>query len=466
MNVFKSILLGASSIFFYVIFNFWNGHPYLGTVWCILWFFLFVFGWVIWDDYKIGKWYLRNWSLVASTIFLFFGANHQEYFLVSLLMALVFLGFYNYLGGQSLVNDPLEEKNFNIEIEEKVEALVRGNIDLGNKVPTRVQDIPEFPCSDYFQLREMLLSGRFILWKPPMRYDEKLFFLLAYPVERILSYLKTFIQFFGSTILSLILAVSLSWWFLLGILSFPIFMALMVPFGKKLYNRVIFRAAHQSELLFCLLYYLNEIELTTPEKDKFWSSIRLKEMKAKRDSAPKSEILYQEVLKRTNDMGPKIMEKLTSFLKPINEGDWNFEKFNKEIMTPQIGIYTLYFFVGLIGMRESNGNKDYLTGTEYKILENLVSQAGIKCDFHTMDNASWGKLTNKEHIAQNHGEILKSIKIAVEDYCACVQKGISNPEKSLLSWYKEKISLDDKDSLGISKIIKKAISDTFKCPIH
>lgn len=145
----------------------------------------------------------------------------------------------------------------------------------------------------------------------------------------------------------------------------------------------------------------------------------------------------------------------------MKDGDIDLQKIN------QMGSYlnaqnTFLFFMGLVGMRESKANRSYFNSVEFKYLENRITQSAIKWFMHGMKEGGFGELCDKETISKSMMETTIKIRKTLEDYCVFRQRKIPNPEKNLVSWYSEQISLDDEDYYGIKNLVQKAILDTLK----
>jgi len=134
--------------------------------------------------------------------------------------------------------------------------------------PRSVGEIPDFPCSTFSELTSALRSNRLELRRHAYELSSAVFSMLANRSERFWSdaYATSFVTI---PIASLVLGYFVSWWFLLVLLLIPISMSR----GKRLYNRVIFRCAYESESAFCFLYRIGQISVTMADSDKayYWT---------------------------------------------------------------------------------------------------------------------------------------------------------------------------------------------------
>jgi len=155
------------------------------------------------------------------------------------------------------------------EIEREIAQMADALETKRGRFPRRVGEIPGcFPYSNFkglllaFETKELLLQ-RFAYELLNFAFDT-----LATPSERFRMYV------YGSSwifipLISLVLGYFASWWFILINLLILVFMSR----AKKLYNRVIYRGAFDSELVFCFLYCTGQVCVTTAdfEKTYYWS---------------------------------------------------------------------------------------------------------------------------------------------------------------------------------------------------
>lgn len=134
--------------------------------------------------------------------------------------------------------------------------------------PRSVGEIPDSPCSTFSELTSALRSNRLQMRRHAYELSSAVFSMLASRSERFWSdaYATSFVSV---PIATLALGYFVSWWFLLALFLIPISMSR----AKKLYNRVIFRRAYESESAFCFLYRIGQISVMTSDFDKayYWT---------------------------------------------------------------------------------------------------------------------------------------------------------------------------------------------------
>ena len=154
------------------------------------------------------------------------------------------------------------------EIEREI-AQIADNLEAKyGRFPRSVDEIPGFPYSNFkdlllaFETKELLLQ-RFTYELLNAAFD-----ILATPSERFR------MNIYGPSwmlipIISIALGYFASWWFIL----INLLILVLMSRAKKLYNRVIYRGAFGSELVFCFLYRTGQVCVTTAnfKKSYHWS---------------------------------------------------------------------------------------------------------------------------------------------------------------------------------------------------
>lgn len=122
--------------------------------------------------------------------------------------------------------------------------------------PTRISDIPSFPFTEFDDLQHAVRTGTCTVHRFVFRQEPTVLSLFA---SKITQYLHTTAVLFAyaAPLLSIVLAVFVSPWWLLGVFGFL--------FGfkqaKAIYNNAILSAALRSEKAFCFLFYVSQINM-------------------------------------------------------------------------------------------------------------------------------------------------------------------------------------------------------------
>lgn len=130
----------------------------------------------------------------------------------------------------------------------------------GRPYPRHFQDIPDIPVSTFSDMREAVRNRMLLLQRFSVDFNSAIFQLVAAPHEVRLQNLFVALSFLIPAA-SLVLAIVVSWWFLIGILGFFIAMGR----SKRMYNSAIIRSAIASEEAFIFLYYTRQICLTSSD---------------------------------------------------------------------------------------------------------------------------------------------------------------------------------------------------------
>jgi hypothetical protein len=142
--------------------------------------------------------------------------------------------------------------------EKKIMELIENFKQKDKIIPVTVGTIPDFPFGKFEELSQAILSRKILIQRFAFEYLAWLLKILASPVEKFLSNFYIALSIIGPAI-SIILVFIYSWWWLFGIVVFPICMSK----NKHLYNKVIVSSAVSSEVIFCFLYYIRQISLTS-----------------------------------------------------------------------------------------------------------------------------------------------------------------------------------------------------------
>ena len=129
----------------------------------------------------------------------------------------------------------------------------------GYKVPKEFKELINLPFKDFEELKNLVLSGRWLIQRFAFEYPSMVVNLLFSPSEKFLYTAYAYLIFIGP-VFFLILSFTISWWFLVGITISPLFARTK---AKKLYNTIVFRSAFSSESIFCFLFYLRQISITS-----------------------------------------------------------------------------------------------------------------------------------------------------------------------------------------------------------
>jgi len=147
------------------------------------------------------------------------------------------------------------------ENEKIIMSLIRSDVGEKYSLASKIQDIEELPIKKFSGIQKLIFSGGAFIRLAPVSIDDTTFNIVSTPFEKRLSTLYSLIMFLGP-ITGLILSFAFSWyWFFLVLLAPIISMKLL----KRIYRRVLFKAAVNSEIVFSYLFTVGKITIELPE---------------------------------------------------------------------------------------------------------------------------------------------------------------------------------------------------------
>jgi hypothetical protein len=154
------------------------------------------------------------------------------------------------------------------EIEQKIAFLADTLETKHGHFPRSVGEVPGFPYSNFKDLLLAFETKELLLQRFAYELLNAAFEILATPSERFRMNVYSSSWIF-IPIISLVLGYFTSWWFIL----INLLILVLMSRAKKLYNRVIYRGAFGSELVFCFLYRTGQVCVTTAnfKKSYHWS---------------------------------------------------------------------------------------------------------------------------------------------------------------------------------------------------
>ena len=130
----------------------------------------------------------------------------------------------------------------------------------GCQIPRCIHQIFDLLYKTFADLRKDLKNGDVLMEQHSYLLDSEVFNGCATRMERIRFTLYPILTF-AVPITAVVLGFTISWWFLLATLSFFQYL----PATRILYKKVIFRAALQSEPIFCFLFHIGEVGICTAD---------------------------------------------------------------------------------------------------------------------------------------------------------------------------------------------------------
>jgi hypothetical protein len=168
-------------------------------------------------------------------------------------------------GTKSSVREKVQVKpNRPLRVGDKIASLVDRLRAKGHEIPSRVSEIPGFPCQNFDALRTKLSTGQLILYRPTLNYSYDVFAIMATRSESAAFKISVLVMSV-LPLLIIALAIFVHWpWALLC--PFPIYAGWRM--GRSTYTKAILRSAAESEMNFCFLFYGYKVGVALPDFSK------------------------------------------------------------------------------------------------------------------------------------------------------------------------------------------------------
>ncbi len=145
------------------------------------------------------------------------------------------------------------------DIESTIDTIVNSEFGQRHNVVVKLSEIKEIPISHFSELQSALASGNAVMRQFPLSTCGSTLSIIASPSEkRIIDIMS--MSTFVVPIIGIICAFIFSWWFLL----FIIYPLISIAIGKRIYLKVLFDRATNSEKAFCFLFCGRLITLELP----------------------------------------------------------------------------------------------------------------------------------------------------------------------------------------------------------
>ncbi|ANE54045.1 hypothetical protein [Methylomonas sp. DH-1] len=169
-----------------------------------------------------------------------------------------------------------------------------------------------------------------------------------------------------------------------------------------------------------------------------------------------AEVLAVEVEQRANMLADALIKEENEMTKGLVHtiqgskelGDKFVEQLNMHIRERCI-----YLMLGLVGMRRSKGNKMYITGIEFKTLQEKIYKKLIEVAVASHRLMPVPMEINTEALSTAMLEDIQQIRKTITQYCVACESKLPDPETSLLEWFESKCGLKIKGNPQISQVL-------------
>lgn len=114
----------------------------------------------------------------------------------------------------------------------------------------------------------------------------------------------------------------------------------------------------------------------------------------------------------------------------------------------------LFLMLGLVGMRRSGGKELYITGIEFKTLQEAVSKKVIATAAESQRVAPLPLEFNPEAFTRSVLTDLLEVRKTITAYCVAVKARNPEPESTLLKWFESKSGFKLENSPHVAQALQ------------
>lgn len=102
----------------------------------------------------------------------------------------------------------------------------------------------------------------------------------------------------------------------------------------------------------------------------------------------------------------------------------------------------IWLMLGLVGMRRSKGNQLYITGLEFRTLQERIGKTLMRMAVAAQTSMPLGAEVNTDALPKALLNELLEVRKTITKYCLALESKQPEPEAALLEWFRSKTSLD------------------------
>jgi len=114
----------------------------------------------------------------------------------------------------------------------------------------------------------------------------------------------------------------------------------------------------------------------------------------------------------------------------------------------------LFLMLGLVGMRRSGGKELYITGIEFKTLQDAVSKQVVATAAQSQRLAPLPLKLNSGDLARSVLTDLLEVRKTITVYCVAVKSRSPEPESALLKWFESKSGFKLEKSTHVAQALR------------
>lgn len=169
-----------------------------------------------------------------------------------------------------------------------------------------------------------------------------------------------------------------------------------------------------------------------------------------------AEILFVEVEQRANMLANfliKEKDEMTKGLVHTIQGSKELGDKFVEQLNMHIRERCLYLMLGLIGMRRSKGNKMYITGLEFRTLQEKTSKKLVELAVASHRLMPVPMEMNTEALSKTMLDDIQQVRKTVTQYCVALESKLPEPEASLLEWFESNCGVKIKGNPEVAQAL-------------
>lgn len=169
-----------------------------------------------------------------------------------------------------------------------------------------------------------------------------------------------------------------------------------------------------------------------------------------------AEILAVEVEQRAKMLANSLIkekDEMTNGLAYTVQGSKELGDKFVEQLNMHIHERCLYLMLGLVGMRRSKGKKMYITGLEFKTLQENTSKKIIEVAVASHQLIPVPMEMNTEAVSKAILDDIQQVRKTITQYCVALESKLPEPEISLLEWFESKCGLKINGNPQIAKAL-------------
>jgi len=184
--------------------------------------------------------------------------------------------------------------------------------------------------------------------------------------------------------------------------------------------------------------------LTNPSAPKVAIPYKEKLEVAHADSRENAEVLAVEVEQRAKKLANVLVNEKDKMMKGLVHTIQGSEELGKQFVE-QLNMHIhercVCLMLGLVGMRRSKGNEMYITGLEFRTLQEKTSKKLVEIAMASHRIMPLPMEINTEALSKAILDDTLQVRKTITQYCIARKSNTPDPESSLLDWFESKCGM-------------------------